>query len=214
MEFCVAPPAMYSTSNCLVMSSYMGACLSSARIASLSLTPYLSRNSWGTTAEMSSRGLPMPRSTPARPPDSRVGACAVVQSFAGRVTETKTTTKVSGTWRKDGTAVSDEARGVRGRSRSTKSVESRRRVRDAFRSRRDRAEPIDATGVGIPGVSSTRSRAHHCYGGVWGKWECAEKCQRRAPEAPRESDDVSAEAAGKPILRPRAIVHFLQTVTE
>ena len=64
----MAPPAMYSTSNCLHMSSYMGACFSSARMASLSLTPYLSRNSWGTTAEMSTMGLPIPRSTPARPP--------------------------------------------------------------------------------------------------------------------------------------------------
>ena len=63
MEFWVAPPAMYSTSKFLTMSSYIGACFSSARTALLSLRSYLSRNSVGTTAEMSRRGLPMPRRT-------------------------------------------------------------------------------------------------------------------------------------------------------
>ena len=42
----------------------MGRCFSSARMALSTLTSYLSRMSWPTSAEISRRGLPMPTREP------------------------------------------------------------------------------------------------------------------------------------------------------
>ena len=64
MEFCVAPPAMYSVPSMSTSSLKRGACLSSARMAFPATSSYLSSTAWSTLLEIFNKGFPMPSKLP------------------------------------------------------------------------------------------------------------------------------------------------------